>query len=55
MNYEAKSIYEVVKEIDAGKFYLPALQRKFVWDEDRITLLFDSILRGYPISTFLKK
>lgn len=53
MSYEHKSIHEVVTEIEAGKFYLPALQRKFVWDEDRITLLFDSILRGYPISTFL--
>lgn len=53
MRYEHKSIHEVVTEIEAGKFYLPALQRKFVWDEDRITLLFDSILRGYPINTFL--
>lgn len=53
MSYEHKSIHEIIKDIDAGKFYLPALQRKFVWDEDRITLLFDSVLRGYPISTFL--
>ncbi len=53
MSYEAKSIHEVVTDIEAGKFYLPALQRKFVWNESRITLLFDSVLRGYPISTFL--
>ena len=53
MSYEEKSIHEVVTEIDAGKYYLPAIQRKFVWNEERITLLFDSILRGYPLGTFL--
>ncbi len=29
--------------------FLPAIQRDFVWQDDRIFTLFDSILRNYPI------
>src|SRR5271157_1158231 len=36
-----------------GGFWLPNIQRPFVWSEDQITKLFDSILREYPISTLL--
>ncbi len=36
-----------------GGFWLPNIQRPFVWDEDQICRLFDSILREYPISTLL--
>lgn len=34
-------------------FWLPAIQRKFVWNEDKICKLFDSMMRGYPIGTCL--
>jgi len=36
-----------------GGFWLPNIQRHFVWGEDQICRLFDSILREYPISTLL--
>lgn len=36
-----------------GGFWLPNIQRPFVWNEDQICRLFDSILREYPISTLL--
>lgn len=36
-----------------GGFWLPNIQRPFVWDEEQIYRLFDSIMREYPISTFL--
>src|ERR1041384_6092500 len=36
-----------------GGFWLPNIQRPFVWKEDQIYRLFDSILREYPISTLL--
>jgi uncharacterized protein with ParB-like and HNH nuclease domain len=32
-----------------GGFYLPNIQRKFVWSEEQIAKLYDSILREYPI------
>ena len=40
------------KESDGG-FWLPNIQRPFVWSEGQICRLFDSIMREYPISTFL--
>jgi uncharacterized protein with ParB-like and HNH nuclease domain len=47
------SIYELINEIDNGDIVLPAIQRDFVWDEDRIELLFDSMFRGYPVGIVL--
>ncbi len=38
---------------EEGGFWLPNIQRPFVWGEDQICRLFDSILREYPISTLL--
>jgi len=53
MAYSHKSIRDVIKMIDENKIYLPAIQRKFVWKKEQIYCLFDSIMRGYPIGTFL--
>lgn len=53
MSYEYKSLKEVVEMIGRNEVYLPAIQRKFVWTHEQIESLFDSIMRGYPIGTFL--
>jgi len=34
-------------------YFLPAIQREFVWRTDQIEKLFDSILGDYPIGSFL--
>lgn len=47
------TISEVVDEINHKKYLLPAIQREFVWKPEQIIKLFDSILRGYPIGSFL--
>ncbi len=47
------TIRTVIKKIDKAELLLPAIQRKFVWSPDQITGLFDSILRGYPINSFM--
>ena len=47
------TIRQVVQNILDGKYVLPAIQREFVWDTVQIEMLFDSVLRGYPISSFL--
>ena len=39
--------------IGDGKIVLPAMQRPFVWKEDRITNLVDSLLRGFPLGMAL--
>lgn len=53
MSYHKITIKEVLKEIDGGRLFLPAIQRKFVWKEEQTTKLFDSLMREYPIGTFL--
>lgn len=40
-------------EAEGGGFWLPNIQRPFVWSEEQIAKLFDSIMREYPISTLL--
>ena len=53
MSYNKATIAAIVEQIDNNRIYLPAIQRKFVWSENQITKLMDSILRGYPFGTFL--
>jgi hypothetical protein len=47
------TIAEAIKRIQTQDLVLPAIQREFVWEEPQITRLFDSLLRGYPIGSFL--
>lgn len=49
----AISIKTAVTEIHNRRYLLPSIQREFVWTEYKIIRLFDSIMRGYPISSFL--
>jgi uncharacterized protein with ParB-like and HNH nuclease domain len=54
MAYEKPiTIKEAITSIQDQEYILPAIQREFVWNTKQIELLFDSILRDYPISTFL--
>lgn len=47
------TIESVIKNIDAKKYLLPSIQREFVWSPKQIEKLFDSLMMGYPINTFL--
>jgi len=47
------TIQKAINEIKYNKFVLPAIQREFVWKPEQIESLFDSLLRGYPIGSFL--
>lgn len=40
-------------EIDSGQIKLPMFQREFVWDKEQSAKLIDSILKRYPIGTFI--
>jgi hypothetical protein len=40
-------------EIDTGQIKLPMFQRDFVWDKEQSAKLIDSILKGFPIGTFI--
>lgn len=51
-----RTIKEVVDGLNV-RYFLPDIQREYVWlkkaDEKKIEQLFNSILRGYPIGSFL--
>lgn len=54
MSYEvALKIVDVINDIHKKNYLLPAIQREFVWDTDQIEKLFDSLMRDYPIGSFL--
>ena len=52
MSYRSESIQVTVSHLNS-QYFLPAIQREFVWQQEQIIQLFDSILREYPISSFL--
>lgn len=47
------TIREAIENIDKNEYLLPAIQRKFVWKPQQIELLFDSIMREYPINSLM--
>ena len=47
------TIKDAIDKIHSRQFLLPAIQRKFTWSSSQIEMLFDSILRGYPINSFM--
>ncbi len=49
----AITIKEAVDHIHNNRYLLPAIQREFVWRPHQIERLFDSLMRGYPIGSFL--
>lgn len=54
MAYETPiTIKKAIDNIRKRHYVLPSIQREFVWDTDQIETLFDSLMRDYPISTFL--
>jgi hypothetical protein len=52
MSYKPKTLFSLLEELNHSVF-LPHIQRPFVWDEDQMLRLFDSLMRSYPIQTLL--
>ncbi|MBI9076253.1 MAG: DUF262 domain-containing protein, partial [Desulfatibacillum sp.] len=58
MNFEqpkpdSKKYSDLISEIQKGIIKIPKFQRDFVWSIDKTAKLLDSILKGYPIGTFI--
>lgn len=51
--YRSATISDVICEMVNRDTFLPAIQREYVWTPYQIEKLFDSLMCGYPISTFL--
>lgn len=44
--WKAYRVSDVITEIEDEKFVLPVIQRRLVWNEDKMELLFDTLLKG---------
>jgi hypothetical protein len=47
------SIRQVIEAVGSGQIRIPAFQRGFVWDSDRVAYLMDSIYKGYPFGALM--
>lgn len=52
MKYSSDSIMTVLRQLNYT-YFLPAIQREFVWKPPQVYRLFDSIMQDYPIGSFL--
>ena len=50
---DSKKYTDLISEIEKGQIKVPKFQRNFVWSLDKTAKLLDSILKGYPIGTFI--
>ncbi|MDO9399583.1 MAG: DUF262 domain-containing protein [bacterium] len=50
---DSKKYTDLISEIQKGQIKVPKFQRNFVWSLDQTAKLLDSILKGYPIGTFI--
>jgi hypothetical protein len=50
---EPMSIASALRQIQDRKLILPAIQREYVWKPSQIIRVFDSVMRGYPVGSFL--
>lgn len=47
------TIESINKGIENGDYKIPQFQREFVWDIEKAAKLIDSIVKGYPIGSFI--
>lgn len=47
------TIGEAMEHIRRHEYLIPAFQREYVWSSSQVERLFDSLMKGYPISSML--
>lgn len=52
-DYINTTVSDIVRNFVNNNTFLPAIQREYVWGTYEICKLFDSLMCGYPISSFL--
>lgn len=48
-----KQFSNLMDDVETGRLKIPQFQREFVWDLEKSANLLDSIIKGYPIGTFI--
>ncbi|WP_026759192.1 DUF262 domain-containing protein [Sediminimonas qiaohouensis] len=52
MSYSTVTIGTLLSDVNR-RYFLPAIQRPYVWNSDQVVMLIDSLMKGYPISSFM--
>ena len=47
------SIRQVLDQVYGGRIRIPAFQRGFVWDPDKVAYFTDSLYKSYPFGSIL--
>ena len=47
------TIKETIESLHRKEYLLPSIQREVVWNQEQMIRLFDSLMRGYTIGSFL--
>jgi len=50
--YHGARIADLLSQVN-HRLFIPGIQRPYVWEPEQILRLFDSLMRGYPVNTFL--
>jgi hypothetical protein len=50
---QSRTFTSLISDIEKGQVKIPQFQRDFVWDIQKSCRLMDSIIKGYPIGTFI--
>lgn len=50
---ETQRVIDIVEDIKGDIYQLPSIQRLFVWKQDQVLKLFDSIMNGFPIGAII--
>jgi Protein of unknown function DUF262 len=53
MEYQPYQIRQLLDSISSGGIRIPAFQRGFVWEMDKVAYLMDSIYKRYPFGSLL--
>ena len=53
MEYQSYTIRKLLDSVLSGGIRIPAFQRGFVWDMDRVAYLMDSIYKQFPFGSLL--
>jgi len=50
---DSRKYQDLISDIERGVIKIPKFQREFVWPIEKTAALLDSIVKGYPIGTFI--
>jgi len=50
---ETLTIREIIEAVNRGQTRIPAFQRGFVWEPERVAFFMDSLYKGYPFGALL--